>query len=80
MKDIKYNNTPKQRKIKKALEDIGQTEVKVWWEPVSGSFEMGGMDGGFMFKSEEEGIQQIGYSFDEALENIEDADWLIIEQ
>lgn len=67
----KVNNTPKQKKIKKRLEELGNTDVEVWWEKLESACEMCGMGGGYFFSSEEYCLEPIGYSFDEAMEYIE---------
>lgn len=74
MSDIKYNATPKAKKIKKKLEELGHTNVKVWWETICGGCEMCGYEGGWFFESEENSIEPIGYSFEEAMEHLE-SDW-----
>ena len=68
----RVNTSPKQKKIKKRLEELGNTDVEVWWEPLSAACEMGGRGGGFMFSSSEYELELIGYSFEEAMEIIED--------
>lgn len=69
---VKVNCTPKQKKIKKRLEELGHKDVEVWWEPLEPACEMCGMGGGYFFSSETEGLEPIGYSIDEAMDNIED--------
>lgn len=70
------NTSPKQKKIKVALEAIGHTNVEVWWEPIGGAPEMCGPEGGFFFHSDQEALEPLGYSFDEAMEAIETWTWL----
>lgn len=72
----KVNTSPNQKKIKKALEDLGHTNVEVWWEPLGAAIEMSGHDGGFFFHSDQEELEPLGYSFNEAMEYIESASWL----
>lgn len=72
----KVNATPKQKKIRKALEDIGHTNIEVWWENLSPAMEMCGMGGGYMFSSDQEEIYPIGYSFDSAISFISGAEYL----
>lgn len=62
--------TPKAQKIKKALEEAGQVEVKVWWEPVTAGCEMGGPEGGWFFTSQDNSVEPLGCSVDEALSAI----------
>lgn len=64
----KVNTSRNQLKIKKRLEELGHTNVEVWWEPVK----MCGLDGGFFFSSEECILEPLGYSFDEAIAYVED--------
>ena len=68
----KVNSSPKAKKIKKRLEELGNTDVEVWWEQLESACEMCGNGGGYMFSSEEFSLEPIGYSFDEAMEYIED--------
>jgi len=74
----KVNNTPKQKKIKKKLEELGHTNVEVWWEQLESACEMCGMGGGYMFCSDQETLYPIGYSLEDALDTIENASWLDI--
>lgn len=67
----KVNTSPKQKKIKKRLEELGNTNVEVWWEQIGPACEMCGNEGGYFFCSEEYAHVPIGYSFDEAMEYIE---------
>lgn len=67
----KINNTPKQRKLKKRLEELGNTNVEVWWEKLERACEMCGMGGGFFFSSEEYALEPVGYSFEEAIDYTE---------
>lgn len=67
----KVNTSRNQLKIKKRLEELGHTEVEVWWEPVRNGPEMGGPEGGFFFSSNEDSIEPLGYSFIEAMEMVE---------
>ncbi|BBF41990.1 hypothetical protein lbkm_0671 [Lachnospiraceae bacterium KM106-2] len=67
----RVNVSQKQKKIKKRLEELGNTDVEVWWEKLEHAVEMGGMGGGFFFCSNEYSLEPIGYSFDEAMEYIE---------
>lgn len=68
----KVNTSRNQLKIKKRLEELGHTNVEVWWEPVRNGPEMCGLEGGFFFSSEECTLEPLGYSFDEAIEYVED--------
>lgn len=70
----KTNSSPKQKKIQKRLEELGHTDVHVWWEPIGGALEMCGNEGGFFFCSDQEEINPLGYSFDDAIEAL-DASW-----
>ena len=72
----KINTSPKQKKIKKALEEKGHTNVEVWWECLESACEMCGMGGGYFFHSDQEELEPIGYSFNEAIEAIEEWSWL----
>ena len=72
----KVNTSPNQKKIKKALEEIGHTNVEVWWDKLQSAMEMCGMGGGYMFCSDQEEIYPIGYSFDSAMEFITNANYL----
>ena len=67
----KVNTSLNQKKIKKRLEKLGNTDVEVWWEQLESACEMCGMGGGFFFSSEEYALEPIGYSFNEAIEIIE---------
>lgn len=40
----KVNSSPKAKKIKKRLEELGNTDVEVWWEQLESACEMCGMD------------------------------------
>lgn len=71
----KVNNTPKAKKIKKYLENLGHTNVEVWYETIKKGCEMSGYEGGWAFCS---GIEDeeyfdpcLGYNIEEALESIE---------
>lgn len=81
--DAKINNTPKARKIKKRLEELGHQNVEVWYEPVRRGCEMSGYEGGWFFCSkiideieniEDTYFEPIGYSIEEALDYIEEYD------
>lgn len=72
----KINASPNQKKIKKALEVIGHTNVEVWWDKLEPAVEMCGIGGGYMFSSDQEEIYSIGYSFNRAMEFISNADYL----
>lgn len=72
----KVNTSPKQKKIKKALEEKGHANVEVWWEPLESAMEMCGMGGGYFFHSDQKGLEPLGYSFNEAMEAIEKRSWL----
>lgn len=72
----KVNTSPKQKKIKKALEEKGHTNVEVWWEPLEPAMEMCGMGGGYFFHSDQEDLNPIGYSFDGVMKSIEEYSWL----
>lgn len=67
----KVNTSPKQKKIKKALENLGHTNVEVWWETLEPSCEMCGMGGGYFFTSDQEELDALGYSFSEAMDAID---------
>ena len=64
------NKSPKCKKIKKKLEENGHTNVFVWYESIGMQAEMGGNSGGYMYVSDQEQIEPIGYSFEEAMEAI----------
>jgi len=66
----KVNNSLKQKKIKKILEEYGHTNVEVWWDNLESATEMCGMGGGYSFSSDQETLEPIGYSFNEAIEYI----------
>lgn len=70
----KVNTSRNQLKIKKRLEELGHTDVEVWWEPVRSGPEMCGPEGGFFFSSDENAIMPLGYSFEEAIEYVENFD------
>jgi hypothetical protein len=72
----KINTSPKQKKIKKALEEIGHTNIEVWWENLGAAVEMCGMSGGYFFHSDQEEHYPLGLSFDEVIELISRASWL----
>jgi hypothetical protein len=74
----KVNTSPKQKKIKKVLEELGHTDVEVWWEPIGGATEMCGNEGGYFFSSEENTLEPIGYSFNEVMEYIQSASYFKI--
>lgn len=69
--DGKTNNSPKAKKIKNRLEELGHTDVHVWYEPFGPAYEMCGNSGGYMYTSNYLDIQGIGYTFKEAMEVIE---------
>ena len=62
----KVNESRNQLKLKRKLEELGHTNVEVWYEPVRRGPEMGGPEGGVFFSSEEEPIAPLGYNYDEA--------------
>lgn len=67
MKKPRWNSTPKALRLKSELERLGHTNVRVWWETISGALEMCGPSGGFMFHSDQERQQiPLGLSFGEA--------------
>lgn len=72
----KVNNTPKQKKIKKKLEELGHTNVEVWWEKLQPAIEMCGMGGGYVFCSDQEQVFPLGYSLEDALYSIDNSGWL----
>ena len=76
----KVNNTPKQKKIKKKLEDMGHTNVEVWWEKLQPACEMCGMGGGYIFCSDQEQVYPLGYSLEDALYSIENYKWLDVRE
>ena len=49
----KVNNTPKAKKIKKRLEELGHKNVEVWYEPIRSGVEMSGYEGGWAFCSDD---------------------------
>lgn len=72
----KVNTSPRQKKIKVALEALGHTNVEVWWENLGPALLMSGPEGGFFFCSDQESLEPLGYSFNEAMENIQsNAEW-----
>ena len=77
----KVNNTPKAKKIKKRLEELGHKNVEVWYEPIRSGVEMSGYEGGWAFCSDncDDDYESyfdpcLGYNFEEALEAVEDYD------
>lgn len=70
----KVNTSPNQKKLKKRLEELGHTNVEVWWETVRGSLEMSGAEGGVFFSSDQCELEPVGYSYEEAFEYIENFD------
>lgn len=78
--DKKVNNTPKAKKIKKRLEELGHKNVEVWYETIKSGCEMSGCEGGWAFCSNNDNEDEsyfdhcLGYNFEEALETIEDYD------
>lgn len=75
----KVNNTPKAKKIKKRLEELGHINVEVWYETVRNGCEMSGYEGGWVFCSGNEEDEEyfdpcLGYNVEEALESIEQYD------
>jgi hypothetical protein len=58
-------------KIRIRLEAMGHTKVKVWWEPIGPALEMCGNSGGYMYQSEERGLDWLGLSFAEAERNLD---------
>lgn len=78
--DKKVNNTPKAKKIKKRLEELGHKNVEVWYESIKSGCEMSGYEGGWAFCSNNDNEDEsyfdpyLGYNFEEALETIEDYD------
>ena len=78
--DKKVNNTPKAKKIKKRLEELGHKNVEVWYETIKSGCEMSGYEGGWAFSSNNDNEDEsyfdpcLGYNFEEALETIEDYD------
>lgn len=65
------NSTPKAKRLKTLLGLCGETNVEVWWEPVSKGVEMGGPEGGWFFASDEVSIEPLGYSYNEAWEAVQ---------
>ena len=72
----KVNTSPKQKKLKKALEELGHTNVEVWWENLESVMEMCGPEGGYFFCSDQDTFEPIGYSFNEAMEYIRTESYL----
>jgi hypothetical protein len=64
------NKSPKCKKLKNKLEENGHTNVFVWYERLGSAMEMCGPSGGYMYVSDQSSLEPIGYSFDEALEII----------
>lgn len=67
------NKSVKCKKIKKKLEENGHINVFVWYERLGAAVEMGGHSGGYMYASDQTTIEPIGYSFEEAIETIENS-------
>lgn len=74
----KINNTPKAKKIKKILEELGHQNVEVWWENIRSGSEMSGYEGGWFFCSntltentEDDYFEPLGYNIEDAMEYIE---------
>ena len=56
------------RRVRKALEQLGHSDLDVWWEPKGAATEMCGEGGGFMFKSAQSGgTWPLGFSVKDAL-------------
>lgn len=72
----KVNTSPKQKKIKKKLEELGHANVEVWWEQLESANEMCGMGGGYFFCSDQEDLNPIGYSFEDVMDTIENSGWI----
>jgi hypothetical protein len=64
------NKSPKCKKIKKALEENGHTNVFVWYESIGPAAEMCGESGGYMYTSDQKELQAIGLSFAEAMDTV----------
>lgn len=65
------NKSPNAKKIKKKLEELGHTNVFVWYEPLGPAMEMEGPQGGFMYCSDQRPMEPIGYTFVEAFAMIQ---------
>lgn len=77
----KISNSLKARKLKKRLEELGHTNINIWYEPVRRGCEMGGYEGGWFFTSstvtentEDNYFDVLGYNIEEALEAVENYD------
>lgn len=71
----KVNTSRNQLKLKKKLEELGHTNVEVWWEPVSSGGEMCGYEGGVFFHSDQNEIEPLGYSYEEANDYIDNTNF-----
>jgi hypothetical protein len=71
----KTNNTPKAKKIKKKLEELGHTDVHVWYEQLEPGHIMAGPTGGYCFTSDQWSYDGLGYSFNEAMEMLSDGNY-----
>jgi hypothetical protein len=71
----KTNNTPKTKKIKKRLEELGHTDVHVWYEKLEPGHIMAGPMGGYCFTSDQWDYDQIGYSVNDVIETLNDTNY-----
>jgi hypothetical protein len=45
--------SPRMRKLRRALEEAGHTGIKLRWEPIGPALEMCGHSGGYIFESKQ---------------------------
>lgn len=67
----KVNESRNQLKLKRKLEELGHTNVEVWYEPVRRGPEMCGPEGGVFFCSEQEMLMPLGYNYEQARQFVE---------
>ena len=68
------NKSQKCQKLRKKLEENGHTNVFTWYEKLGSAMEMCGCSGGYMYTSDQSTLEPIGYSFEEAIEML-DNEW-----
>jgi hypothetical protein len=62
----------KSDKIKNAIESLGETNVRVWYEPLHGpDMEMCGYAGGWFWENDDHTRDSLGYNLSEALKMVE---------
>lgn len=63
-------------KIKKELEKRGQTNVRVWWEPIMKANVFEGPGGGWLAEMDPYGVEPLGLNFEQAIDHAQNASWL----